>query len=163
MNAKQEYSHDRIRNEQRRFTRVELALPVEVHQGGSVWHQRLIDISLTGVATDQPDVWDAQYNEPFTLIITLDDDSTLELHAYLQHVEAGGWAFPCSTWTGKTSNPCAQCWKPIWISPRWKRNSASWARRQSSASSASASFDTAVTCIPLISPLGALPWARWRA
>ena len=82
-----------IRNEQRRFTRVELALPVEVHQGGSVWHQSLIDISLSGIATDQPDVWDAQYNEPFTLIIALDDDSSLELHAYLQHVEAGRLGF----------------------------------------------------------------------
>jgi len=79
--------------EKRRFTRVELALPVEVHQGGSVWKQRLIDISLNGVATDQPDNWDAQYNEPFTLIIKLDEDSTLELHAYLQHVEAGRLGF----------------------------------------------------------------------
>jgi hypothetical protein len=76
-----------IRTEKRSFTRVEMNLPVDVHQGGSVWHQRLIDISLTGAATDQPDVWDAQYNEPFTLIIHLDDDNTLELHAYLQHVE----------------------------------------------------------------------------
>lgn len=79
--------------EKRRYTRVELALPVEVHQGGSVWHQHLIDISLTGVATDQPRQWDAQYNEPFTLIIKLDEGSTLELHAYLQHVEAGRLGF----------------------------------------------------------------------
>jgi hypothetical protein len=79
--------------EKRRFTRVELALPVEVHQGGSVWHQSLIDISLNGVATDQPREWDAQYNEPFTLIIKVDEDSTLELHAYLQHVEAGRLGF----------------------------------------------------------------------
>jgi hypothetical protein len=82
-----------IHTEKRRFTRVELALPVEVHQGGSVWHQRLIDISLNGVATDQPDQWDAQYNEPFTLVIKLEEDSTLELHAYLQHVEAGRLGF----------------------------------------------------------------------
>ena len=82
-----------IRNEQRRYTRVELALPVQVHQGGSVWHQRVIDISLNGIATDQPDVWDAQYNEPFTLIINLDDDKILELHAYLQHVEADRLGF----------------------------------------------------------------------
>lgn len=82
-----------IRTEKRLFTRVELALPVEVHQGGSVWHQSLIDISLNGVATDQPDQWDAQYNEPFTLIIKLEEDSTLELHAYLQHVEAGKLGF----------------------------------------------------------------------
>ena len=80
-------------SEKRRFTRVELALPVEVHQGGSVWYQSLIDISLAGVATDQPDHWDAQYNEPFTLIIKLDEGSTLELHAYLQHVEAGRLGF----------------------------------------------------------------------
>jgi hypothetical protein len=80
-------------SEKRRFTRVELALPVEIHQGGSMWQQNLIDISLSGVATDQPEQWDAQYNEPFTLIITLDDDNTLELHAYLQHVEAGRLGF----------------------------------------------------------------------
>lgn len=79
--------------EKRRYTRVELALEVEVHQGGSVWHQRLIDISLTGVATDQPKEWDALYNEPFTLIIKLEEDSKLELHAYLQHVEAGRLGF----------------------------------------------------------------------
>ena len=82
-----------IRTEKRRFTRVELALPVEVHQGGSVWYQRLIDISLNGVATDQPEQWDAQYNEPFTIIIKLEDERTLELHAYLQHVEAGKLGF----------------------------------------------------------------------
>jgi hypothetical protein len=82
-----------IDNDLRRFTRVELALPVEVHQGGSVWHQRLIDISLSGVSTDQPDEWDAQYNEPFTLIITVEEDKSLELHAYLQHVEAGRLGF----------------------------------------------------------------------
>ena len=82
-----------IRNEQRRFTRVELDLPVEVHQGGSMWPQRLIDISLSGVATDQPDLWDAQYNEPFTLMIQLEDNTKLELHAYLQHVESGRLGF----------------------------------------------------------------------
>ena len=82
-----------IRNEQRQFTRVKLDLPVEVHQGGDMWPQRLVDISLVGVSTDQPDLWDAQYNEPFTLIIHLSDSETLELHAYLQHVEAGRLGF----------------------------------------------------------------------
>jgi hypothetical protein len=76
------------RPERRRFTRVALDLPVEVHQGGSVWQQRLIDLSLAGAATDQPDVWDAQYNEPFSLIIHIDETNRLELYAYLQHVEA---------------------------------------------------------------------------
>ena len=63
------------RADKRRFTRVALDVPVDIHQGGSVWHQRLIDISLTGVATDQPDVWDAQYNEPFTIC-----DSRVQLY-----------------------------------------------------------------------------------
>ena len=81
------------RPELRRFTRVPLDLPVEVHQGGSVWQQRLIDLSLSGAATDQPDVWDAQYNEPFTLNIHIDEEQRLELYAYLQHVESGRLGF----------------------------------------------------------------------
>jgi hypothetical protein len=76
-----------IQTERRKLSRVKIDLPVDVHQGGSVWHQRLIDISLSGAATDQPDIWDAQYNEPFTLIIHLEDNGQIELHAYLQHVE----------------------------------------------------------------------------
>jgi len=83
-----DYASDR-----RGFSRVAIDLPVDVHQGGSVWHQRLIDVSLVGAATDQPDLWDAQYNEPFTLVIHLDDGGKLELHAYLQHVEAGRLGF----------------------------------------------------------------------
>ncbi len=82
-----------IRNERRQFSRVKMNLPVEVHQGASVWKQHLIDIGLSGVSNDQPDLWDAQYNEPFTLIIALESGSQLELHAYLQHVEAGKLGF----------------------------------------------------------------------
>ncbi len=82
-----------LRNEQRRFSRVAIDLPVEVHQGGDVWHQRLIDISLSGIATTQPDNWDAQYNEPFTLIVHIEEDKLLELHAYLQHVNSGRLGF----------------------------------------------------------------------
>lgn len=80
-------------NNRRAFMRVQIDLPVEVHQGGSVWKQRLIDVSVAGVATDQPDVWDAQYNEPFSLVIDAGDFGTLELHAYLQHVENGRLGF----------------------------------------------------------------------
>jgi hypothetical protein len=72
---------------------VALDLPVEVHQGGSKWSQRLLDISLAGAGTDQPEVWDAQYNEPFTLIIQVAQEHTLELHAYLQHVESDRLGF----------------------------------------------------------------------
>ncbi len=80
-------------NDRRDNLRAGLDLPVEVHQGGSVWEQRLLDLSLAGIATDQPDVWDAQYNEPFTLMIHLGGGEVLELHAYLQHVENGRLGF----------------------------------------------------------------------
>lgn len=79
--------------ERRNYRRARVDLPVDVHQGGSVWRQRLIDLSVAGVSTDQPGTWDAQYNEPFTLIIDAGAREALELHAYLQHVEAGRLGF----------------------------------------------------------------------
>lgn len=82
-----------ISSEHRRFTRVEMALPVQVQQGGKVWNQRLIDISLRGVATDEPEPWDARYDRPFTLVIDLDEDNTLVLHARMQYVEGGRLGF----------------------------------------------------------------------
>ena len=82
-----------LRHEQRRFSRVAIDLPVEVHQGGDVWHQRLIDSSLSGIATTQPENWDAQYNEPFTLIVQIEEGKQLELHAYLQHVDSSRLGF----------------------------------------------------------------------
>jgi hypothetical protein len=82
-----------ITGERRNFTRARIDLPVEVHQGGSVWKQRLIDISVAGLSTDHPGEWDAQYNEPFTLIVHTGEHGTLELHAFLQHVESGRLGF----------------------------------------------------------------------
>ena len=79
--------------ERRNYLRARIDLAVDIHPGGSVWKQRLIDLSVAGVSTDQPEVWDAQYNEPFTLIIDAGAHGALELHAYLQHVEAGRLGF----------------------------------------------------------------------
>ena len=79
--------------DRRRFTRVELGLPVHMRQGDRVWHQRLIDISLSGVATDKPLVWDAQYDKPFTLTIEHDENSSLELIAYVQYVDGARLGF----------------------------------------------------------------------
>ena len=80
-------------SERRHYLRVCLDLPVAIHQGGSIWSQRLIDLSVTGLSTDQPETWDAQYNEPFTLMIDAGRHGELELHAWLQHVEAGCLGF----------------------------------------------------------------------
>lgn len=78
--------------ERRQYTRVGMDLPVDVMQGGSLWKQRLVDLSLASAATDQPDIWDAQYNEPFTLVIHA-PGGVLELHAYLQNVDGGRLGF----------------------------------------------------------------------
>jgi len=76
-----EYVEDRGR-----FTCVELDLPVTIQQGGMVWRERLVNLSLVSVATTLPGDWDAQYNQAFTLEISLPAGGVLELHAYLQQV-----------------------------------------------------------------------------
>jgi hypothetical protein len=81
------------RNEQQDFSVISLDLPVTISQGGSEWRQRLLELSLVSVATDQPDTWDAQYNEPFTLLIDTGTEPALELFAYLQNVDNGRLSF----------------------------------------------------------------------
>ena len=90
--------------ERRRYTRIRMDLPVDVHQGGSIWKQQLIDLSVAGATTDQPDVWDAQYNEPFTLVIHA-PEGPLELHAYLQNVEGGRLEFTVQHVDSETIEP----------------------------------------------------------
>ncbi len=70
--------------DRRRYTRVAIELPVEIRQGASVWNRSLVNLSLTGLAVDEPPNFDAQYNEPFTIVLET-DQGDLELHAYLQH------------------------------------------------------------------------------
>ena len=79
--------------ERRRFTRITLDLPTELHQGGASWQVRLIDISLNGLAVTQPDSWDADYSHPFHCIVELPDNKRFEAYAHLVHVEAGTLGF----------------------------------------------------------------------
>ena len=83
----------RAANERRAFVRLPLKVPVELHQGGSVWELELIDISLTGLAVSEPDDWDADYSHPFNFIIRLPDSSTLEVYAHLVHLDPGHMGF----------------------------------------------------------------------
>ncbi|MDG0979136.1 MAG: PilZ domain-containing protein [Halieaceae bacterium] len=71
-------------SDRRRYTRVPIELPVEIRQGASVWHRSLVNLSLAGLAIDEPPNFDAQYNEPFTIVLET-EKGNLELHAYLQH------------------------------------------------------------------------------
>lgn len=81
------------RNVHRGYATIHADLPVLVQQGGSEWPQRLRSLSLTGVETDQPGTWDAQYNESFTLLIDAGAAEPLELHAWLQDVAGGLLSF----------------------------------------------------------------------
>jgi hypothetical protein len=77
----------------RRFTRVALDIPTEMHQGGVVWQVQLIDVSLNGIAVVQPENWDADYSHPFGFILQLADASRFEVYAHLMHVEADTLGF----------------------------------------------------------------------
>ncbi|MCZ6830655.1 MAG: PilZ domain-containing protein [Gammaproteobacteria bacterium] len=78
--------------ERRRFTRVVLRVPTVLHQGGISWDVELLNISLNGFAVSQPGNWDADYSHPFNIALQLDDGS-LELFAYLIHVEQQALGF----------------------------------------------------------------------
>jgi hypothetical protein len=70
--------------DRRRFVGIVVEMPCEIRQGSSVWHRTLVNLSLAGVGVDEPPNFDAQYNEPFTIVLDL-DSGPVELHAYLLH------------------------------------------------------------------------------
>lgn len=77
----------------RHFTRVQLDVPTELHQGGVSWQVRLIDISLNGIAVSQPDPWDGDYSHPFSFRIELPQGGELEVFGHLIHVAEGTLGF----------------------------------------------------------------------
>jgi hypothetical protein len=79
--------------EQRRFTRVQLDAPTEMHQGAASWQVQLIDISLNGIAVAQPEPWDGDYSHPFSFKIGLPQDGELEVFGHLVHAAAGTLGF----------------------------------------------------------------------
>jgi hypothetical protein len=78
--------------DRRRFTRALLRIPATLHQGAISWDVELLNISLNGFAVSQPTNWDGDYSHPFNIPLQLDDGS-LELFAYLIHVEQNALGF----------------------------------------------------------------------
>lgn len=78
--------------ERRRFTRAPLRIPATLHQGAISWDVDLLNMSLNGFAVSQPGNWDGDYSHPFNIPLQLDDGS-LELFAYLIHVEQNALGF----------------------------------------------------------------------
>ncbi len=79
--------------EKRRFQRVQLDVPTELHQGSTSWQVQLIDISLNGIAVSRPDNWDADYSHPFSFILSLPEGDPLELFAHVVHIESVSLGF----------------------------------------------------------------------
>jgi hypothetical protein len=94
--------------EQRRFTRVSLQAPTEMHQGAASWSVQMIDISLNGIAVTQPEDWDADYSQLFSFNITLPDSGELEIFAHLIHVESGTLGFQLENLQPEQRAPLAQ-------------------------------------------------------
>ena len=74
-------------SDRRRFTRLDLGMRTELHQGGAAWEVLLVDISLNGLTVTHPGEWDADYSHPFHVILQMADGSTFEAYAHLIHIE----------------------------------------------------------------------------
>jgi hypothetical protein len=94
--------------EQRRFTRVQLEAPIELHQGTASWQVQLVNISLNGIAVSQPDPWDGDYSHPFSFKIELPQGGELEVFGHLIHVAAGTLGFQLEHLEPEQMAPLAQ-------------------------------------------------------
>jgi hypothetical protein len=79
--------------ERRLFSRANLDVVTELHQGGVQWEVELINVSLNGIAVTQPEDWDADYSQPFSFVLRLGGDNNLEVYAHLIHIEAATLGF----------------------------------------------------------------------
>ncbi len=82
--------------ERRAFTRLPLNRPIEVRQGSNIWQLQLLDISLTGMGVTGLDDWDADYSQPFNMLLKLDDGQELAFSAQLVHIDPGHIGFELS-------------------------------------------------------------------
>ena len=95
-------------HERRAFTRLAINAPVEVRQGDSVWKLELIDLSLTGLAVTEPEELDADYSHPFYFNLALEQDTSLEFHAKLIHMDPGCIGFDMGHLDEEQLTPLAQ-------------------------------------------------------
>jgi hypothetical protein len=79
--------------ERRRFSRIPVDMPAELHQGGAVWNVRLRSIGLNGFVVTQPAQWDADYSHPFSLNIRLNHDTPFEAFGHLVHIDHSDLGF----------------------------------------------------------------------
>ena len=95
-------------HERRAFTRLAIKAPVEVRQGDSVWKLELIDLSLTGLAVTEPEELDADYSHPFYFNLALEQNTSLEFHAKLIHIDPGCIGFDMGHLDEEQLAPLAQ-------------------------------------------------------
>jgi hypothetical protein len=82
--------------DQRQFTRIPFDSPVQITGSNGTWHTRLIDISLNGVLTQEPQDWNAGPNDTFVLDLDLYDSGVeIRMEVTVAHREAGRVGFQC--------------------------------------------------------------------
>ena len=81
--------------ERRRFQRIEFDAPTRLTQGTRNWNSVLHDISLKGLMVETPTDWNADTDQPFAIIITLDDATQVTMEAVLTRVQPNYLGFVC--------------------------------------------------------------------
>ena len=70
----------------RRFRRIFFDADCRLHQGEKIWSTQVVDISLNGVLLEEPAAWDGDPNQPFEVVIPLDQqDAAIVMAVSLKH------------------------------------------------------------------------------
>lgn len=82
--------------ENRHFSRVAFDAAASVHQGGHIWHSRVVDLSLKGVLLEDQDI-QLDKDKPATINISLDSETYITMSVHWVHAEQQHIGFCCDT------------------------------------------------------------------
>lgn len=81
--------------ERRLFSRISFEAQTLISQGNKSWHVELIDLSLNGLLIRKPDNYQIETSVDLTAIITLNNDTTIEMDIQQKHIENDHIGFKC--------------------------------------------------------------------
>ena len=81
--------------ERRVFSRINFDGRTYIEQNGQQWAVKLLDISLKGLLTKEPENWTADTHQPMNAIIELNDEATITMHIHWRHSNAQQLGFEC--------------------------------------------------------------------
>ena len=81
--------------DQRTFTRIDFDAKASINSAEASWDTHVLDISLKGALVDKPQDWEAELNAPFSLDISLSDETQIQMEVTVSHVENNHIGFRC--------------------------------------------------------------------